>query len=60
MATTKEPVELPAELMREITESFDALDAEKTGFITSKDEIYALFLSLGVTFNSEEEFLTVL
>ena len=42
--------------MDQINESFDAVDEEKTGFVTDKDHIYALFLSLGVTFDSEEDF----
>ena len=47
---------MEAELVKEALESFDVIDEEKKGHITDKDHIYALFLSLGVTFDSEEEF----
>ena len=52
--------ELSADLLREVNESFDAIDDQQRGFVTDRDMIYAMFLSLGVTFDSEEEFIAVL
>ena len=36
------------------------MDPEASGFITDKDHVYGLFLSMGVTFESEEEFNSAL
>ena len=36
------------------------MDAEAKGYIGDKDHIYGLFLSMGVTFQSEEEFISAL
>ena len=52
--------DLAPELVEEALNSFEAVDEEQKGYITDKDHIYALFLSLGVTFDSEEEFLATL
>ncbi len=54
-SSSKAPV-LEPELVQQVNESFDAVDEDKSGYITDKDHIYALFLSMGITFDSEEEF----
>ena len=33
------------------------IDEAQKGYISDKDQLYALFLSLGITFESEEEFI---
>ena len=47
---------MPAEIRADAETMFDELDNENHGFITDKDNIYALFLGMGVTFESEEDF----
>ena len=47
---------MPAEIRADAETMFDELDNENHGFITDKDNIYALFLGMGVTFESEASF----
>ena len=51
---------LDSSTIEECILSFNMMDADQTGFITDKDSIYGLCLSMGVTFNSEEAFTEAL
>ena len=51
---------LGAEMLSDAQEFFDQIDKDGTGFITDKDHVYGLFLALGITFESEDEFNEVL
>ena len=52
--------DLPTDFVKDAIQSFDAVDEDQRGYIQDKDHIYALFLSLAITFQSEEEFLSTI